>query len=169
MRLEELNALDLAGAERALLQCCGARRWAREMAGRRPFSDVGALEREADNIWRALDPADWLEAFAAHPRIGESATPGGFARSAGTGGWAAREQAGMDRATDDLRQRLVTANRNYEDRFGFIYIVSATGKSADEMLAIAERRLEHSRDEELPVAAEEQRKITRIRLAKLLA
>ena len=182
MTLDEFNVLDAVVAERELLHCCGSRQWAREMADRRPFTDRRTLERDADDIWRALDPADWLEAFAAHPRIGDPARLTGAAGGAGqagdgaglagrterAGAWAAREQAGMDDATEDLRQRLAAANRRYEDRFGFIYIVCATGKTAGEMLAIAEERVRHSRDEELHTAAEEQRKITRIRLEKLI-
>jgi OHCU decarboxylase len=172
MTLDEFNALDAASAERALLHCCGSGRWGREMAGRRPFTDRRTLERDADSIWRALDPADWLEAFAAHPRIGDTPPLAGGAGQAGeagrAGAWAAREQAGMDEATEDTRQRLAAANRRYEDRFGFIYIVCATGRTADEMLAAAEGRLRHTNDEELHTAAEEQRKITRIRLEKLI-
>jgi OHCU decarboxylase len=165
MTLEELNALDPAVAEQELLRCCGARRWARAMAGSRPFRTLQAVQREADNIWLALDSVDWREAFAAHPRIGDSAAGQGGEAST----WSAREQAGMDTATDDVRLRLEAANRNYEQRFGFILIVCASGLSASEMLANAERRLKHSSGEELFIAAEEQRKITQIRLAKLIA
>jgi OHCU decarboxylase len=165
MTLEELNALDPAVAEQELLRCCGARRWARALAGSRPFRTLQAVQREADNIWLALDSVDWREAFAAHPRIGDSAAgKGAEART-----WSAREQEGMDTATDDVRLRLEAANRNYEQRFGFILIVCASGLSADEMLAIAEKRLKHAGGEELFIAAEEQRKITQIRLAKLIA
>jgi len=189
MTLETLNALDLTGAERELLRCCGAVRWARRMAGRRPFPDFPSLERDADTIWMGLDAADWLEAFAAHPKIGDG-TAGRAAGDAGeaagartvdeagrvnaeakagrTSEWSSREQAGMQAADPVLRQRLATVNREYEDRFGFIFIVCATGKSAAELLAIAEQRLTRSPEEELLTAAEEQRKITRIRLAKLV-
>ncbi|MEP7310271.1 MAG: 2-oxo-4-hydroxy-4-carboxy-5-ureidoimidazoline decarboxylase [Acidobacteriota bacterium] len=202
MTLDEFNVLDAEVAEREVLHCCGSRRWAREMAGRRPFTDRWTLDRDADSIWRALAPVDWFEAFAAHPRIGDTPRLAGEAGGAGesptageaggtgqagdagrTGGaggtdrtghtgragaWAAREQAGMDAATEDIRQRLAAVNRRYEDRFGFIYLVCATGKTAEEMLAIAEGRLRHTPDEELHTAAEEQRKITRIRLEKLI-
>jgi OHCU decarboxylase len=164
MTLEELNALGPAVAEQELLRCCGARRWARAMAESRPFPNLQALRRDADDIWLALEAVDWREAFAAHPRIGDSAARKGGDASA----WSAREQAGMNTATDDVRLRLEAANREYEQRFGFILIVCATGLSADEMLAMAEQRLNHSRDEELVIAAEEQRKITQIRLATLL-
>jgi OHCU decarboxylase len=177
MTLDELNALDTASAERELLRCCGSRRWAREVAGSRPFADRQELGRAADDVWRGLDPADWLEAFAAHPRIGDSPEPEGTGtagrsneagRSGRAGEWSVREQAGMDGASEDLRRRLALVNRVYEDRFGFIYIVCATGKTGDEMLAIAERRVTRSRDEELLTAAEEQRRITRIRLETLI-
>jgi OHCU decarboxylase len=177
MTLEELNTLDAPVAERALLRCCGARRWASEMAARRPFRDIPAVERDAADIWRSLDEAGWLEAFAAHPRIGDSPAADGKVGAGGadragapaaTGDWSAREQAGMDTASDALRQRLAAANREYEHRFGFIYIVCATGKTADEMLAIAERRLQSSREVELVTAVDEQWKITRIRLGQLI-
>jgi OHCU decarboxylase len=158
MRLDELNALDPTGAETGLLPCCGSSRWAREMAARRPFANLEALGEEADKIWRSLGPADWLEAFAAHPRIGERSSAA----------WSAEEQRGALSAPPAIRARLDDANREYEARFGFIFIVCATGMGAAEMLGRIEDRLTHSRGEELPVAAEEQRKITRLRLNKLV-
>jgi 2-oxo-4-hydroxy-4-carboxy-5-ureidoimidazoline decarboxylase len=113
-----------------------------------------------------LDPADWREAFSHHPRIGErkSAVPQSERGSA----WAAGEQAGVERAHGDVRDALAAANREYERRFGYIYIVFATGKSAEDMLALARQRLSNDPDVELRAAAEEQRKITRLRLDKLL-
>ena len=137
------------------------------------------MAADADRIWVTLTPADWREAFAAHPRIGEPDRASG-AREAGGAGerpgvgrarseWPAGEQAGMAAATDAVRERLATANREYEARFGFIYIVCATGKTADEMLDIVERRLTHSPGQELAVAAEQQRQITRLRLDKLIS
>ena len=157
MRLEELNALDTPAVEQALLRCCGSSRWARLMAAARPFAHAEALNAKADAIWKSLDRADWLEAFATHPKIGETGR-----------GWSAAEQAGMAGAADTLRQRLAEANRAYEARFGYIFIVCATRRSADEMLGLLERRMINPPDAELAVAAEEQRKITRLRLAKLL-
>ena len=173
MTLEQLNALDREAAEQVFLRCCGSTRWAREMASRRPFRDAGVMAREAEGLSRDLEAADWLEAFAAHPRIGESPGVGGAGRAARAGesesDWPAREQAGMDAATDAVRQRLAAANREYEARFGFLYIVCATGKTPSQMLDIAERRLTHSPDEELRTAAGEQLQITRLRLAKLIS
>jgi OHCU decarboxylase len=174
--LDELNVLDREAAERVLLRCCGSAAWARGMAARRPFRDVKTMVEEAESASSVLSLGDWLEAFAAHPRIGES-PPDGRASGTGEAGgagelgldWSAREQAGMDLADAATRQRLAAANREYETRFGFTYIVCATGKSAGEMLDAAERRLMHSRDEELRIAAGEQLKITQLRLAMLVS
>jgi OHCU decarboxylase len=177
MDLDRLNEVSDEQASAALLACCGSTRWARAMAEARPFADREAMMEAADRIWASLDAADWLEAFAAHPRIGAGAAgkAGGAAGAAtpraarveGTG-WADDEQAGARIASSDVRQRLALANHEYEARFGYIFIVCATGKTGDEMLALLERRLRHPPDEELAIAAEEQRKITRLRLGKLL-
>jgi 2-oxo-4-hydroxy-4-carboxy-5-ureidoimidazoline decarboxylase len=169
MRLAELNALPRAAAANKLRRCCGSTRWARLMTEARPFADVGALVTAADAIWASLHPADWLEAFAAHPRIGSGGTGG----TSGTGGesaagWAAQEQSGMADAAAAVRLRLAEANREYEARFGYIFIVCATGRSGQEMLDLLERRLQNESGSELRMAAEEQRKITRLRLMKLL-
>jgi hydroxyisourate hydrolase len=160
MRLADLNTLDDQAASRALLRCCGSSRWAAQMAAARPFAGVEALASTADAIWRALAEADWLEAFAAHPRIGSG--------RAGGSGWSDDEQAGVAGAAEQTRHRLEEVNRHYEARFGYIFIVSATGKTADEMLVLIERRLRHRPGDELRIAAEEQRKITRLRLRKLI-
>ena len=134
---------------------------------RRPFRDAAIMAREAESLSRELEPADWLEAFAAHPRIGESGRSGG-AGQADTSEWSRQEQAGASGASDALRERLTARHRDYEARFGYIFIVCASGKRAEEMLAILERRLAHSASDELRAAAQEQRKITHLRIAKLL-
>jgi 2-oxo-4-hydroxy-4-carboxy-5-ureidoimidazoline decarboxylase len=123
------------------------------------------MSMAADRIWASLEPEDWLEAFRSHPRIGE---PGGSGAPGRSGAWSADEQAGARAMTDAVGQRLAKANREYEARFGYLFIVCATGKGAEEMLAILERRLANDPGEELRIAAEEQRKIMRLRLAKLL-
>jgi OHCU decarboxylase len=181
MNLDHLNALDDERAAAALLQCCGSTRWARAMAAARPFTDAEALAESADRIWSSLVPSDWREAFAAHPRIGAGGAGGAAGSNASRGpalseqgvaraeGWSAQEQADVRSAAADVQQRLADANREYEARFGYIFIVCATGKSASEMLAMLESRLQHAPEEELVIAAEEQRKITRLRLTKLLA
>ena len=167
MDLDRLNALDGEQAAAALRACCGSTRWARTMVDSRPFADREAMTDAADRIWASLDPADWLEAFAAHPQIGSGRS--GWSGGSGTSEWSDQEQAGARVAGLDVQHRLADANREYEARFGYIFIVCATGKTGDEMLAILESRLAHAPGDELAIAAEEQRKITRLRLAKLLA
>jgi OHCU decarboxylase len=177
MRLDDLNALGREAAEHELLRCCGSERWAREMAARRPWPNLEAMVEDADTIWRGLAIVDHLQAFAAHPRIGEVQGAGGAggdgragraAEDDTPGGWSMQEQSRVTAASNDVRERLAAANDDYQARFGFIFIVCATGKSADEMLAIVDERLGHSREDELRIAAEEQCKITRLRLEKLL-
>jgi OHCU decarboxylase len=142
------------------------------MSAARPFADATAMAEAADRIGSALEAADWLEAFAAHPKIGAGGAGGsgnaGGAGKAGREDWSEQEQAGVALAADATLRRLADANRDYEARFGYIFIVCATGKSAAEMLALLEHRLRHDAGDELAIAAEEQRKITRIRLMKLL-
>jgi OHCU decarboxylase len=164
MRLPDLNALREDAAAQAFLRCCGSSRWARAMAAARPFASLESLHRAADTQWSMLQPPDVLEAFAAHPKIGETAADA----AAGTERWSADEQSGARSATDELRQRLAAANRAYESRFGYIFIICASGKTAEEMLASLESRLWHTPEEELAIAAAEQRQITRLRLGKLL-
>jgi len=166
VNIAELNAMPPAQAAELLAECCGSSRWVLEMSARRPFGSREAVFAAADEICRSLSARDWLEAFARHPRIGEQsgAIPEGRRGSE----WSAGEQSGMERARHDVHHALMAANREYEERFGHIYIVCATGKTAEEMLALARARLQNTPAAELRVAAEEQRKITRIRLDKLL-
>jgi OHCU decarboxylase len=163
--VEELNALPADRAAELLRACCGASRWVAGMVNRRPFFSRDAVLRAADDEWSAMGESDWLEAFSHHPRIGETAPAAGG--SATARGWSASEQASVVSAADEVRIGIARLNHDYEARFGFIYIVCATGKSAGELLAFARKRLHHDRETELRVAAEEQRKITRLRLEKL--
>jgi len=164
--LDRLNALPAAEAEAELLACCGSRRWAREMAARRPYADAEALLVVAEAVWWLLSAEDWHEAFRAHPRIGErKAAPAQTARAAG---WSAQEQSAAASAAAEVAEALAEGNRAYEARFGHIYIVCATGKTAEEMLAILRARLADDPATELRAAAAEQAKITRLRLEKLL-
>jgi 2-oxo-4-hydroxy-4-carboxy-5-ureidoimidazoline decarboxylase len=163
--LAELNALPPAEAETRLRACCGSRRWVSELAARRPFADAEALLAAADAVWWSLDPADWDEAFRAHPRIGErKAAPSQGAQAAA---WSAQEQSTAS-VEGEVAAALAAGNRAYEERFGRIYIVCATGKTAAEMLAILRARLANDPATELRAAAAEQAKITRLRLEKLL-
>ena len=152
--------------ESHFLDCCGSRRWARKMAEARPFRDISDLVGKAENIWKNLNEEDWLEAFAAHPKIGAKKA----ARETGAQAaeWSRGEQAGMEDATGSEQTELEKLNYLYEEKFGFIFIVCATGKSAGEMLEICRRRLENADEAEISVAADEQRRITEIRLRKLL-
>ena len=135
------------------------------MAAARPFASDEQLLAAAGEIWNRLAPEDCLEAFAAHPRIGDVGAL--QAKFAATRAWASAEQAGVAAASQDVLQRLLALNREYEWRFGYIFIVCATGKTANEMLAILESRLPNEPLAELRVAAAEQLKITQIRLRKL--
>lgn len=155
--IDWLNALPAGEAEPAFLACCGSRAWARRLAASRPFRDRSDLIRMSDGIWWSLGPEDWLEAFKAHPRIGEKG-----------GRWSEQEQAGARGAGSSVLAELAEANRRYESRFGHIFIVCATGKTAEEMLALLQDRFGNDPDTELRTAAEEQRKITHLRLEKLV-
>jgi len=164
--LELLNRASQAKAESAFLSCCGSSRWAKKMTEARPFADVSHLLDQAEEIWHNLEPEDWLEAFAAHPKIGaRQAVPQATAQSAK---WSHAEQSGTHAAADPVRNALAEANLLYENRFGFIFIVCATGKSAEEMLENCRQRLDNANDAEILIAADEQKKITEIRLNKLL-
>lgn len=163
---KRLNALPAEQAVAELLTCCGSREWARQMADRRPFADATELLNTADAVWWSLDHDDWLETFRSHPRIGERRAE--VAQTDREKRWSEGEQAGVDDAADATRQALAEGNRAYEARFGHIYLVCATGKSGEELLAILTQRLANDPQTEIRVAADEQRKITRLRLEKLL-
>lgn len=160
-----LNAWSPAEAEAALLRCCGSKRWVEAMVARRPFPDETALFAAASEAFRGLTRADWLEAFAAHPKIGDLDSL--RRRFPATASWASVEQGGVAGASEAVLQALADGNRSYYEKFGYIFIVCATGKTATEMLATLEQRLANPPEEELAIAAGEQEKITRLRLEKL--
>jgi OHCU decarboxylase len=164
MTLAHLNALAPADAEATLLRCCGSREWAHQMTIARPFATRDDLHAAADRIWWRLGEDPWREAFAAHPRIGSVSRQDHAAPDE----WSNREQAGAASASESIRRALAKVNAEYEARFGYIYIVCATGKTGDEMLAIATRRFQNDPATEIRVAAAEQAAITRLRLDKLL-
>lgn len=164
-----LDALPSERLDEELRHCCGARRFAAGMASRRPFRSLEHVMAAADEVESTFGPEDWLEAFAHHPRIGDIGALRLRFASAQSKAWSQGEQAGVAGAEDAVLEALAAGNQAYEDRFGFLFIVCATGKSAAEMLAILERRLGNDPAEELAVAAGEQKKITRLRLHKLLA
>ena len=160
--LERLNVAPEDEVQEQLLACCGSRRWAEEMVARRPFSAFENLDTTARAIWWALAREDWMEAFRSHPEIGrkQPETP--------TSAWSEQEQSGLLNADREVKQALHELNAIYRERFGYIFIICATGKSSEEMLAILRQRLDNDPVTELRIAAEEQAKITTLRLHKLL-
>ena len=164
--LETLNSLSPEQANAEFLKCCGSGTWARAMNEARPFATVAQLLVTADNVWSSLSSEDWLEAFRAHPKIGDKKAA--TTQSEQAQKWSAQEQAGTQEATAETKAALAEGNQEYQDRFGFIFIICASGKSAEEMLASLNDRLQNDPETELALASEEQRKITRLRLEKLV-
>lgn len=160
-----LNSLSDKQAQATFKACCGSSYWARKMAAARPFADVTAAEHAARLAFKAMPNSAWLEAFESHPRIGDIESL--RMKYAGNSQWSASEQAGAQDADEQTIERLAQANETYYQTFGATFIVCATGKSAAEMLAILERRLQNSPADEFEVACGEQRKITSLRLDKL--
>jgi OHCU decarboxylase len=163
--LSSWNGAEAQTALDAMLSCCGARRWAAAMVALRPIGNVPELSAAADRVWSTMEEADWMEAFASHPRIGERKAAHASQKSVA---WSRQEQSSAHDATERVLAELAAGNLLYEHRFGFTYIVCATGKSADEMLAILNRRLASDRTAELIEAAAQQQQITQIRLGKWL-
>lgn len=161
-----MNNLARKDAEAELLKCCGSARWAHAVADARPFESVHELLTKADSVWWSLDAADWLEAFSHHPKIGERTAQKTVAAQSAR--WSEEEQASASDAAAETLAELVRANHDYERRFGYIFIVCATGKTSEEMLALLSERIHNEPETELRIAAEEQRKITDLRLRKLL-
>jgi len=166
MSLEYLNALSAAEAANEFLKCCGSKRWADAMTRRRPYPNLEDLTLTANKIWWSLEQSDWLEAFRSHPQIGGKKAADAVSQQAQK--WSTQEQSAVQTATQQTLDSLADLNRQYEAQFGFIFIVCATGKSADEMLALLRARLPNDIPTELRIAATEQAKITEIRLKKLV-
>ena len=160
-RWERINSASPDVARAELRVCCGSRRWIDRMMTRLPFASLAEARSAAREEWFALDPSDWREAFGHHPRIGSRVTQDSSPASS----LSSREQSGVAGAPNDVKQALVAGNREYEERFGHIYIVCATGKSAAEMLQILQSRLTNDPATEIRIAAEEHAKICDLRLA----
>jgi OHCU decarboxylase len=161
--LDVFNHAPTLEAEAQLLACCGSPRWARTLAAQRPFATPETLIATAETLWFSLDEADWLAAFACHPRIGEkkAATTLYLASSES-------EQAAAQDTLTPVAEALLLGNHAYEEKFGFRYIVFASGRTAPELLAVLEARLANARAEELQEAARQQQRITNLRLRKWL-
>lgn len=169
MTISELNGLDPATLRETLRSCCGSTAWVHKMLAEFPVADTASLLEKAARTWQSCGPEDGLEAFSHHPKIGARTTeipdqPAGRAAK-----WSAAEQSGAATAPQKILQDLAAANKTYEEKFGYIYIVCATGKSANEMLGLLNDRLGNPPEKEIGIAMAEQAKITRIRLEKLLA
>ena len=160
IKLGELNELDASSAGVIFATCCGAANWVGGMVAQRPYDSVDNLLASAEKIWLGLAQSDWLEAFGAHPEIGTKGSPADkFGPS---------EQSGALGAPEQLLAKLARGNRAYRERFGYIFIVFATGKSGTEMWALLEDRLRNEPDIELRIAASEQNKITLLRLSQMI-
>ena len=151
-----------AEARERLSRCCGSTRWIGDMLARRPFQSRERLLAAARDVWFSLTPADWLEAFTHHPKIGDRES---LRRRFGTSAdLSEKEQAGLNGVSADMLDTLADANERYLEKFGYIFIVCATGRSATEMLRLLRERLGNDPDTEIRIAAEEQAKITELRL-----
>ncbi len=167
MTLNEFNQLSAKDATIALQKCCVSNNWVTSMVDKMPFDSVDALINTAAAVWyNECNENDWKEAFTGHPKIGDVNSL--KEKFANTKDWAGNEQAKVSEATDEIIQELAIANSLYQEKYRYIFIVSASGKSANEMLSILKTRLHHDKDDELHVAMNEQHKITVIRLAKLI-
>jgi allantoicase len=165
--IEQFNRLSREQALKALLDCCGAKKWAQQMLKMRPFPDLGHVLDTADKVWAGLQRDDWLEAFRHHPAIGEKQAKA--KQSANARRWSAGEQSVSQKGPPEMLAALAAANREYHAKFGHVFLICAAGKSSEEILKNLQQRLSNNPEAELRVAAEEQRKITRLRLEKLLA
>lgn len=167
MTLEQLNAQPADAAYAELASCCVAENWVNAMVKARPFQSVDEVLQTAETIWQGLTDADYLEAFEGHPRIGDVSTlKKKFAHTAAAAG---HEQSEMQAADDAVLEKMKVLNDDYFEKFGFIFIVCASGKTAAQMLELIEARYPNDAQTELAIAAGEQAKITSLRLQKLLA
>lgn len=167
MTINELNNLPENDRKTELRKCCGAENWVEKMNAVFPVQSEADLFAEAEETWFSCSETDWREAFEHHPKIGDISSL--KEKFANTGKWAANEQAGVNNTSEDVLKALAEGNKAYEEKFGYIFIVCATGKTAEEMLALLQQRLPNSPEAEIKIAMGEQNKITKIRLEKLLA
>jgi len=166
LELASLNSLSSGRAESEFLKCCGSKNWARQVTSLRPFASLDELIAKADRIWWSLDSEDWLEAFHSHPKIGEKKAAAPTAAEARR--WSEAEQSGLRNSAQQTLDELADLNNTYAEKFGYIFIVCASGKSSEEVRAMLRDRLNNDAAQELRMAAAEQAKITELRLRKLL-
>ena len=173
--IAHFNQLDIASAQKLMWQCCASARWCERMVASRPYHSITQLSDAADAHWQKMEQHDFLEAFRGHPKIGNSKSAGDRHGAdhkdehASTRAMATAEQSGAASASERVRASLTKHNHDYEKKFGFIFIVCASGKSAEEMLDLLQARLNNTYEQEIANAAEEQRKITQLRIGKVFA
>lgn len=167
MTLDQLNQLSDRQCHAELFRCCGSAAWIEGMLSCRPFRGREEMFRMSREVWMGLTQDDWLEAFRHHPQIGDLSQP--RQKFAATSEWSNSEQAGVEGADAKVLNRLAEGNRLYLEKFGFIFLVCASGKSAAQMLSLLEERLGNGRETEITLAAGEQAKITKLRLEKLIS
>jgi len=165
MNLQEFKLLNEVEKKELLQRCCGSSAWVNKMVAAFPVEDLDDLYIKAENKWKDCQEEDWLEAFKHHPKIGDINSL--KEKFANTSKWAEGEQSGVNYSSQHILEALAEGNKAYEDKFGYLFIVCATGKSAEEMLRILNLRLQNNPVDELRIAAAEQNKITRLRLQKL--
>jgi 2-oxo-4-hydroxy-4-carboxy-5-ureidoimidazoline decarboxylase len=165
MTIAEFDHLPIEQKRELLQKCCGSKAWIDKMIGAPPLEDLVDLVETAEEKWWECSEKDWLEAFEHHPKIGDINSL--MKKYANTAAWASNEQSGVDAASDEILTALAKGNEDYEQKFGHIFIVCATGKSAGEMLEILQSRLPNTAEDEIKIAADEQLKITKLRLEKL--
>jgi 2-oxo-4-hydroxy-4-carboxy-5-ureidoimidazoline decarboxylase len=166
MTLHEFNILPKQQLIEELSKCCGSASWVNRMLPFIPADDMIELLEDAEEQWWSCSEEDWKEAFSHHPKIGDV---GSLAKKfASTAQWASGEQSAVTAASKETIEALAESNRLYEEKFSYIFIVCATGRSAEEMLEMLLARLENNREEEIQIAADEQNKITKLRIEKLL-
>ncbi|MEO5571226.1 MAG: 2-oxo-4-hydroxy-4-carboxy-5-ureidoimidazoline decarboxylase, partial [Bacteroidia bacterium] len=167
MTIGEFNSLTVQQQKDELFKCCGCLAWVDNLSEKIPFDSIEKLKIESDGIWFSLNEKDWLEAFTNHPKIGDIKSL--EKKFASTKLWASGEQLGVNIATQNVLKELKEMNDEYEKKFGYIFIVCATGKSAEEMLSMLKSRLKNSSEEEIKIASQEQNKITHLRIDKLFS
>ncbi|MBC7888136.1 MAG: 2-oxo-4-hydroxy-4-carboxy-5-ureidoimidazoline decarboxylase [Ferruginibacter sp.] len=166
MTLHELNILPTESLKQELFKCCGSANWVNKMLPFFPADDLVEILEDAEEQWYACTEEDWKEAFTHHPKIGDVDSL--EKKFAATAQWASGEQATVNTASRDIISDLAAANESYEKKFGYIFIVCATGKTAEEMLTLLRQRLSNGPEEEIKIAMDEQNKITLLRLQKLV-
>ena len=166
MTLHEFNILPQQQLIEELTKCCGSSAWVKRMLPFIPADDMIELLEDAEEEWNKCSEDDWKEAFSHHPKIGDVESVA--KRFTSTAQWAAGEQSAVNLASKETIEALAEGNRLYEEKFGYIFIVCATGRSAEEMLMLLRSRLKNNPEEEILIAADEQNKITKLRIEKLL-